>query len=290
MRAVHQSLFAQLGLAEAAVQGEPASAPSETEVWTIRQNDKPVDQFFGFEAPDTRDDLPILKPDNSPASVASSIQAFISDPNNLLAPLPRPVDAPASGEDAALQAGKTPDDSAMDAQNDFASAADASVVSAADRLDPYDLTAFYRPTPESHSAGVPQHSLSQLVNPADDEPAAMDEPEADTPGSTMQVGHGINLRGAVTGCCRIVVDGSIESAAVSDVGLLVVGSSGRVSGTVAVEQAEVSGRCEGEIWVLGTLVVREGGIVGGNVRYGELVVMPGARLYGTLTPLADIAF
>jgi len=63
---------------------------------------------------------------------------------------------------------------------------------------------------------------------------------------------------------------------------LIVGETGRVTGTVAGETADVMGTVEGTVDLSGQLAVRSTGLVEGRVSYGSLSVEAGARLVGDL--------
>jgi cytoskeletal protein CcmA (bactofilin family) len=63
---------------------------------------------------------------------------------------------------------------------------------------------------------------------------------------------------------------------------LIVGDSGRVTGTVAGETADIVGRVEGTVELSGELAVRATGLIEGRVSYGSLSVEAGARLLGDL--------
>ena len=56
-------------------------------------------------------------------------------------------------------------------------------------------------------------------------------------------------------------------------------------GTIAVDQAEIRGRFEGEITVRKQLVIQGTGKVSGKVRYAKIKVEEGAELSGDLAVL-----
>ena len=56
-------------------------------------------------------------------------------------------------------------------------------------------------------------------------------------------------------------------------------------GTIAVDQAEIRGRFEGEITVRKQLVIQGTGKVSGKVRYARIKVEEGAELSGDLAVL-----
>jgi len=95
----------------------------------------------------------------------------------------------------------------------------------------------------------------------------------------LTVPRGITLKGAVAGCQRLTVEGQVE-AALSDCLVLEIAENGCFIGQATVEQADVRGRIEGELTVLGRLQVRATGRVSGRIRYQDLSIEPGGKLAG----------
>ena len=54
-----------------------------------------------------------------------------------------------------------------------------------------------------------------------------------------------------------------------------------------VEEADISGRFEGELIARGRLVVRAGGRVQGKIRYGRIVIEQGGEISGDMQTLDD---
>ncbi len=86
-------------------------------------------------------------------------------------------------------------------------------------------------------------------------------------GARMTVGPGIKLKGEVSDCDTLVVEGSVEATLTSEV--LEVAEGGTFSGTATVTDAEVHGRFEGELTVTGVLQIRSTGHVTGTIKYGR---------------------
>ncbi|MBT5416266.1 MAG: polymer-forming cytoskeletal protein [Rhodospirillaceae bacterium] len=95
---------------------------------------------------------------------------------------------------------------------------------------------------------------------------------------TLTVGSGIRLRGEITACRTLVVEG--EVAARLEAESLLVSSSGRFEGEARVARAEIAGRFDGDLSVEGLLLVRGGARLDGTIRYHEIEVERGARLHG----------
>jgi len=97
----------------------------------------------------------------------------------------------------------------------------------------------------------------------------------------LTVTRGITLRGEVAGCQRLTVEGQVE-ASLSDCQVLEVAEGGCFVGQATVEQADVRGRVEGELTVLGRLLVRATGRVSGRIRYQDLSIEQGGKLAGQI--------
>lgn len=104
----------------------------------------------------------------------------------------------------------------------------------------------------------------------------------------LVVGREIRLKGEVTCCDVLVVEGSVELS-LTDARQIQVAESGLFSGKVEVDEAEIAGQFEGELTVRERLVVRPGGRVTGRVRYGNIVVEAGGQIAGEVESLASAA-
>lgn len=97
----------------------------------------------------------------------------------------------------------------------------------------------------------------------------------------LVVGAGIELKGEVKGCRRLVVHGDAQ-VTVEATDALVVGADGTFRGACEVESAEIAGRFDGTLTVRGRLLVRATGCVKGEVRFGELEIERGGQLSGNI--------
>ena len=104
----------------------------------------------------------------------------------------------------------------------------------------------------------------------------------------LAVPRGITLKGEIVGCQRLTVEGCVE-ATLTDCQVLDVAEAGSFSGIATVEQAEVRGRVDGELTVLGRLLVRATGRIFGKVRYQDLSIEQGGKIAGQVELLADEA-
>ena len=100
----------------------------------------------------------------------------------------------------------------------------------------------------------------------------------------LVVGPDIKMKGAeISDCDTLVVEGRVE--ATLDSRILEIAENGVFQGTIAVDQAEIRGRFEGEITVRKQLVIQGTGKVSGKVRYAKIKVEEGAELSGDLAVL-----
>ena len=69
--------------------------------------------------------------------------------------------------------------------------------------------------------------------------------------------------------------------------LIEVAPTGVFKGNADVEEADISGRFEGELIARGRLVVRAGGRVQGKIRYGRIVIEQGGEISGDMQTLDE---
>jgi cytoskeletal protein CcmA (bactofilin family) len=98
------------------------------------------------------------------------------------------------------------------------------------------------------------------------------------------VGPDIKMKGVeVNDCDTLQVEGRIE--ATLDARVLEITEKGVFSGTVAVDNAVIHGRLEGELTVRKQLIVHATGRVSGKIRYARIKVEEGAELSGEISVL-----
>ncbi len=101
-------------------------------------------------------------------------------------------------------------------------------------------------------------------------------------GKRLIVGAGIQLKGEITACERLVVEGQVE-VTMNATRALEIKPSGHFIGSCEVEDAEISGVYEGDLSVRNRLVVHKGGRVIGKISYGELELDRGGEIAGELS-------
>jgi cytoskeletal protein CcmA (bactofilin family) len=110
------------------------------------------------------------------------------------------------------------------------------------------------------------------------------EPKTDRKESKLVVGHDIKIKGVeISDCDTLVVEGRVE--ATLDSRVLEIAEHGVFQGTIAVDQAEIRGRFEGEITVRKQLIVHASGKVSGKIRYAKIKMEEGAEIAGDLAVL-----
>ena len=109
-------------------------------------------------------------------------------------------------------------------------------------------------------------------------------PMAEMPdgGKRLIVGQGIQMKGEITACDRLVVEGQVE-VTLKATRMLEIKPTGHFTGSCEVEEADVSGVYDGNLTVRGRLIVHAGGRVTGDISYGEIELERGAQITGKLS-------
>jgi len=94
------------------------------------------------------------------------------------------------------------------------------------------------------------------------------------------IGRDIELKGEITTCDELVVDGNLDASVVAR--HLKISSDGAVVGRFEVRSADIDGRFSGDLIVKENLSVRAGGRVEGHIRYGTIEVALGGIVKGDL--------
>ena len=134
------------------------------------------------------------------------------------------------------------------------------------------------PTPSflSISGHRPIHSPARQQS---DQEVAL--PEGAIAARKLIVGQGISLSGEINECDRLVVEGHVE-ANLQKCGHMIITETGLFHGNAAIEDAEVSGRFEGDLVIHKRLIIRATGLVSGKIRYREIEIEAGGRISGTI--------
>ena len=141
---------------------------------------------------------------------------------------------------------------------------------------------FRTPDPAPARGLMPPATLQSPPEP----PMAVEKPDKgeDRKEARLVVGPDIKMKGVeVNDCDTLQVEGRIE--ATLDARVLQITEKGVFSGTVAVDNAEIHGRLEGELTVRKQLIVHATGRVTGKIRYARIKVEEGAELAGEISVL-----
>jgi len=107
---------------------------------------------------------------------------------------------------------------------------------------------------------------------------------ADRKEAKLVVGPDIKLKGVeISDCDTLIVEGRVE--ATLDSRVLEITPNGVFQGTIAVDNAEIHGRFEGELTVRKQLVIYGAGKASGKIRYAKIKVEEGAELSGEISML-----
>ncbi|TAK80674.1 MAG: polymer-forming cytoskeletal protein [Betaproteobacteria bacterium] len=143
----------------------------------------------------------------------------------------------------------------------------------------------YRPNQTNATAPAPAANAAPVA--PSETPAAS---RADTRSgderkeAKLVVGPQIKIKGVeISDCDTLVVEGRIE--ATLDSRVLEITEHGVFQGTIAVDNAEVHGRFEGELTVRKQLIIHATGKVSGKIRYAKIKVEEGAELAGEISVL-----
>jgi len=142
---------------------------------------------------------------------------------------------------------------------------------------------FFRAPDPAPARGLMPPAPTPVVPPTHETHRPVDKPE-DRKEARLVVGPDIKMKGVeVNDCDTLQVEGRIE--ATLDARVLEITEKGVFSGTVAVDNAVIHGRLEGELTVRKQLVVHGTGRVSGKIRYARIKVEEGAELSGEISVL-----
>ncbi len=126
------------------------------------------------------------------------------------------------------------------------------------------------------------HRLASSISPAG---KGKDEALANTEDEKLVVGARIHLRGQVTKCDALIVEGHMEGSANSR--MVQVAKGGTFLGEAEVETAEISGNFEGQLTVSNKLIIRSTGKVSGKIQYLGIQIELGGKISGEVQVTPD---
>ena len=132
----------------------------------------------------------------------------------------------------------------------------------------------------------PSPALAESAAQGDNAPVKLEPLQPKAEERRLLVGKGIKLKGEISACDRLHVEGLVE-AKLSDSETVVIAEGGHFNGSADVNEAEISGTFEGSLVARKRLVLRATGRIKGNVEYGQLEVERGGQIIGDVARSGD---
>jgi cytoskeletal protein CcmA (bactofilin family) len=105
-------------------------------------------------------------------------------------------------------------------------------------------------------------------------------PDHEAINQKLTVGRGINIKGTISDCDSIAVEGHLEASCMSrEMQIL---ECGTFRGDAEIETAEISGIFEGNLTVTNRLLIRSSGYVSGVIRYCSIEIEAGGQISGDI--------
>ena len=111
-----------------------------------------------------------------------------------------------------------------------------------------------------------------------------DKPVEPTSENSIVIGTGVELKGDMIVPGSATVNGKFEGKLKAK--NLIVGPTGRLSGQISVETAEVRGTIEENLTVESKLILRASGNISGSISYSKIMVEEGGVISGTIDKIA----
>ena len=96
----------------------------------------------------------------------------------------------------------------------------------------------------------------------------------------LSVGR-ITLSGEVNSCDKLLIEGSVD-AKLTNCRAIEIAESGLFKGSTSIDEAEIRGRFEGDLIVRNRLLIKATGRVSGTIRYGQIEIECGGRIFGDI--------
>ena len=133
------------------------------------------------------------------------------------------------------------------------------------------------PSPSPHMPDLQRRSPDLPSVPA----RRIDRPRSNEVESRrLIVGRDIQLSGEISACDKLIVEGHVE-VTLPGARVLEISPSGFFKGAAEVDEADISGRYEGDLIARERLIVRSSGRIHGTVRYGRIVIESGGESAST---------
>lgn len=138
------------------------------------------------------------------------------------------------------------------------------------------------PTSPTYHPEIPRRAPPEIPGVAARRPDRGMAGEGDT--KRLVIARDVCISGEITSCDRLIVEGRSE-VSLPHARIIEVTPSGFFKGSADVEEADISGRFEGELIARDRLVVRAGGRINGTIRYGRIVIESGGEISGDMQTL-----
>ena len=152
-------------------------------------------------------------------------------------------------------------------------------------LKPFSTRGSHGPAKPAASSGAPRANVPRQVSEIPGRPRRTDRGRlGQSEGNKLTVGRDIRLKGEITACDKLVVEGRVE-ASLTNARVIEVAPTGYYKGDAEVDEADISGRFEGQLVARDKLTVRADGRVSGSIRYGRIVIESGGEVSGDMQAL-----
>jgi cytoskeletal protein CcmA (bactofilin family) len=136
----------------------------------------------------------------------------------------------------------------------------------------------FRQTPPATPASAPAATAAPAPS------APVDHKVEERKEARLVVGPDIKMKHAeISDCDTLVVQGRME--ATLDSRVLEIAENGVFQGTIAVDNATIHGKFDGELTVRKQLIIEGTGKVSGKIRYAKISIKEGAELAGEVAVL-----
>lgn len=150
-------------------------------------------------------------------------------------------------------------------------------------LKPFSKRGSHAPTKVPARASFPAEVPRRVLD-IPGVPRRVERMRGDSDAKRLIVGRDICLSGQITACDRLVVEGRVE-VSLSNARVIEIAPTGHFRGSAEVDEADISGRFEGDLVARERLTVRAGGQVSGSIRYGSIVIESGGEISGDMQTL-----
>ena len=152
-------------------------------------------------------------------------------------------------------------------------------------LKPFSTRGSHAPAKPTTQPGATRANVPRQIS---ENPGAARRGDRSRPGQSegnkLTVGRDIYLKGEITACDKLVVEGRVE-ASLTDSRVIEVAPTGHYKGDAQVDEADISGRFEGHLVARDKLTVRAEGRISGSIRYGSIVIESGGEVSGDMQTL-----